>query len=115
METKRWINQAHPQTLLFGCFLLYFDAAIGLINVVLGGGASLLGLVLVLGAGAGAFGIANDQKWGYFLGVGVSVLSLLVLLVFGGLSNLFGLMFAVAQVALLVHPMSREYQKIWFH
>ena len=114
MDTQRWINQAHPQTLLFATFLLYFDAFFAALNLLLGGGASLLGLLIAGSSVAAGFGIANDRNWGYYLGVGVSAIGLLLLLVFTGLGNFLGLMFAVAQVALLVHPQSREYQRIWF-
>ena len=74
-----------------------------------------IAIALAVGAAAAGYGIANDKNWGYFLGVGVSVISLLFLvLAFGLLGNPLGLMFAVAQLALLLHPMSRNYQKTWF-
>ena len=63
--------------------------------------------------------MANGKKWGYGLALGVAVLRLVVLL--GGSSidvvlrvHTIELMFAVALLALLLHPQSREYQKIWF-
>jgi F-type H+-transporting ATPase subunit c len=53
VETQRWINQSHPQTLLMGTYLLYFRGGFALLRLLLGG-ASLLGLVLAGGAiGAG--------------------------------------------------------------
>ncbi|MDQ3106428.1 MAG: hypothetical protein M3Q68_01295 [Actinomycetota bacterium] len=113
METQRWTNKSHPQTLLFATYLLYFDAFFGALNILLGGRLSLLGLLLAAGSAAAGFGIANDRKWGYYLGVAVSGLALALLLL-SGLGNVLGLMFAVAQLALLLHPMSRDYQKIWF-
>jgi hypothetical protein len=115
VETQRWINQRHPQTLLFATYLLYFDAFFGLLNVVLGGGLDPIGLGLAVGSAAAGYGIANDRNWGYFLGVGVSVVSLLFLvLAFGLMGNPISLMFGIAQLALLLHPMSRNYQKTWF-
>ena len=115
METQRWINQRHPQTLLFATYLLYFDAVFGVLNLVLGGGLNVIGLALAGGAAAAGYGIANDRNWGYWLGVGVSVIDLVFLvLVFGLLGNPISLMFGVAQLALLLHPMSRNYQKVWF-
>lgn len=108
METQRWINQSHPQTLLMGTYLLYFDGAFGVLRLLLGG-ASLLGLALAGGAIAGGYGIANDRNWGYVLGVAVSALGILL-----SLGSIIGLIFAVAQLALLLHPMSRNYQKTWF-
>ena len=108
METQRWINQSHPQTLLMGTYLLYIDAFFGVLNVLLGG-FSPIAVVLAGGAGAAGYGIANDRNWGYYLGIGVSALGVLF-----NLGNILGLMFAVAQIALLLHPMSRNYQKVWF-
>ena len=118
METQRWINQRHPQTLLFATYLLYFDAFFGILAILGGGGP--IEIAIAVGSGAAGYGIANDRKWGYWLGVAVSVLALVpyVLALLAGINILSGspinLMFAVAQFALLVHPMSRDYQKIWF-
>ena len=122
MQTRRWTNPSLPQTLQIAVFLLYIDAFFLFLN---GGVASPIGLVLLVATVAAGFGIANEKKWGYLLGVVVSVLALLpyLLLVFtsaGGLGRLFdldvliALVFPVAQFALLVHPQSREYQKVWF-
>ncbi len=119
METRRWINQSHPQTLLFATYLLYFDAVFGVLGA-LGAGLSPILLGIALASAGAAYGIANDRKWGYWLGVVVSGLALLpyVFALARGVNILGGspinLMFAVAQFALLVHPMSRNYQKLWF-
>ena len=68
-----------------------------------------------------AFGIANEKKWGYGLAVAAAVLQVAVHLprlgIGGALTNfnpLLSLMFDGALVALLLHPMSRNYQRIWF-
>lgn len=108
METQRWINQSHPQTLLMGTFLLYIEAFFGVVSVLLGG-FLLFGAVLAAGAAAAGYGIANDRNWGYYLGIAVSALGVLF-----NLGNMLGLIFAIAQIALLLHPMSRNYQKVWF-
>lgn len=108
METQRWVNQSHPQTLLMGTYLLYFDAFFDVLAALMGG-FSLILVVLAAGAGAAGYGIANDKNWAYYLGIGVSALGVLF-----SLGNILGLMFAVAQLALLLHPMSRSYQKVWF-
>lgn len=108
METQRWINQSHPQTLLMGTYLLYFDGAFGVLRLLLGG-VSLFGLAIAGGAIAGGYGIANDRNWGYVVGVAVSAVGVLL-----SLGNIVGLIFAIAQLALLLHPMSRNYQKTWF-
>jgi succinate dehydrogenase hydrophobic anchor subunit len=97
---------------------LYFDAFFGLLGIL--GGAGPIAIAIAVGSGAAGYGIANDRKWGYWLGVAVSAVALLpyVLALVQGINILSGspvnLMFAVAQFALLVHPMSRNYQKVWF-
>ena len=76
-----------------------------------------LGFLLVVGSAAGAYGIANERKWGYGLGVAMSFLPFILRLLAGqSLSggSIINLMFEVALVALLLHTMSREYVRIWF-
>ena len=41
-----------------------------------------------------------------------TVINLVVFVLGGG--NLISLLFAIALVALLLHPQSRDYQRIWF-
>ena len=117
MNNNRWFNQSLPQTLQIGVLLLYFNAVITLLNgAVLG-----IGLLLIIGFVAGGYGIANEKKWGYFVGLASGVVQVLLLVGFFGLGRIFGdigllldFMFDVALVALLAHPMSRDYQRIWF-
>lgn len=120
METRRWVNQAQPQTLYIAVILLYLEAGLA---VLFGQIGSIIGVALVVAAVAAGYGIANERKWGYWVGLAVAVFGLypyaLVLLA-GQLGLLFdvriliGLAFAVAKFALLVHPQSRDYYKIWF-
>ena len=120
METRRWTNPTQPQTLQIAVFLLYINAVFG----VLFGEIFFLfpvGLAIVVAQAAGGFGIANEKKWGYWLGVSVAGLSVLLILMFSGgvgsilnFGTLLQLMFPVALFLLLVHPMSRDYQRIWF-
>ena len=116
MEGRRFVNQTQPQTLQIAVFLLYINAFFLLVR---GGFASPLGIVLIAaGVGAG-FGISNEKKWGYGLGVAMSFFPLIYgYLYYGGLrgifSDLIGLAFEIALVALLLHPQSRDYQRIWF-
>ena len=66
---------------------------------------------------AAGYGISNQKKWGYALGVAMAVLPfVLQLLVLHSLFavGLITLMFEIALLALLLHPQSREYQRIWF-
>lgn len=119
METQRWINQTQPQTLVIAVFLMYFDAAFAVLGVLFGTFIGLVTLVELSGIAAG-WGIANERKWGYWLGIGIAAFGLLpyVLYLMGGgdifNANPIGLLFAIAKFALLVHPQSRDYQRIWF-
>ena len=115
MQTRRWTNASQPQTLQIAVFLLYISAAF---DVLFGGFHPIVLAIAAANVGAG-YGIANERKWGYLLGVGVAsiaVLPYVFWLVAGGLSTtlIISAMFPVAMFALLVHPQSRDYQRIWF-
>lgn len=116
MADHKWIDKSQPQTLQAAVFLAYFNAALAVVTfLVLRAGLSLM-LVLLAGA---AYGIANERRWAYWAAVVLSCLYLLgQLIVFvsgGGLGGLLNLVFAVVLVALLLHPMSRHYEQVWFH
>ncbi len=125
METRRWTNPSQPQTLYIATFLLYMEAVL---QIIFGGLVSLLGplfvIAYVVGGVAGGLGIANEKRWGYRLGVAAAVVGLLpigLIILHSGVGAIFSLplilnaLFPVALFALLLHPMSREYQKIWFN
>ncbi len=111
MNDFRWFDPHQPQTLQVATFLLYARGVFALLG---------FSLVLVVLYGAAAIGLANSKKWGYV----VSLVAAFLPFVFipfdpgGVLSslqfNVIGLMFDIALVALLLHPMSRDHQKIWF-
>jgi cobalamin biosynthesis protein CobD/CbiB len=113
METRRWTNPTQPQTLQIAVFLLYFDAIFG----ALGGLLRPLTLAAAAGSAGAGYGIANDRRWGYTLGLVMAFFPFVFRLALG--ASLLGfsvinLMFEVALVALLLHPQSRDYQRIWF-
>jgi hypothetical protein len=118
-EPTRWINQSQPQTLYMAQVLLYIQAVM---TALFGGLASVLGLVIIAASVGSAFGIANERKWGYLLGLaftGLRVALLGVALVIdpGLIFDVYFLIAAVVPVALfalLMHAQSREYQRIWF-
>lgn len=125
MSQRRWFNPNVPQTLYIAQFLLYFDAFWMLLGVMFGGGLGLLGLLALAAYVYGAYGIANELKRGYQVAVLASFLPLalrLVVFLFGDASigfvlfsdNVLNVIFEYALIALLLHPMSREHQKIWF-
>jgi len=100
-------------------FLLYINAVCDLV-LAFGPITIVLATIQV----AAGFGIANEKRWGYILGVAVASLAVLLFVLlplifdFGAILSLpflLNALFPVALFALLLHPMSREYQKIWFH
>ena len=122
---RRWTNPHQPQTLQIAVLLLYIRAVLGLL---LGGSiyAAFWGLEVNLLASvamvAGALGIANEKRWGYRLAVGVTMLGLVPLAVWlldspavlMELRFIMVALFPIAQVLLLLHPMSRQHQRVWF-
>ena len=120
MEPRVWVNPRQPQTLYIAQMLMYFRGGIALVfGLLFGSSLTVFSLLFAVGNVVAAFGIANERRWGYKLGVAVASLTLaiaLLLLVgsFGRLwSDLIGLLFDIALVALLLHPMSRGYQRYW--
>jgi hypothetical protein len=114
----RWVNPTQPQTLYGGTILCYIDAVFGLIFGVITINL-LLGLLTLVGLAVGGFGVANEKKWGYAVAVAAAVVQLAMLLVIFGINviafpQVLTLMFDGLLVGLLVHPMSRDYQRIWF-
>ena len=116
-----------PQTLYVAQFLLYFDAFWMLLGVLFGGGLGLLGVLALAAYVYGAYGIANELKRGYQVAIIASFLPLALRVVqfvagvpgadvgyvlFSG--SVLNVIFQYALIALLLHPMSREHQKIWF-
>lgn len=120
-EGRRWLNPTQPQTLQIGVMLLYLNAALGLISVIVGRGVGFFGLAIIATEVLGGYGIANERKWGYVVGLVAAFLPLvlLVLAIVAGANLVLGLgvigvIFQIALVALLLHPQSREYERIWF-
>ena len=116
METRRWLNPSQPQTLQIAVFLLYIDAALLVLRGAIFAG---LGLLLIAGNIAGGYGIANERRWGYGVAVATAFFWPILRFAIGGVDAVFGiglinLMFEIALIALLLHPQSREYQRIWF-
>jgi hypothetical protein len=125
METRRWTNPSQPQTLYLAVVLFYINAVMSLIfgNAV----SSVFGFIgviaFIVGSVAAGLGIANEKKWGYILGVATAAFQLVPFVlaialdgvgVVFNLSYLIAVLFPIVLFALLVHPMSRDYQRIWF-
>jgi len=118
VNERKFLNQSQPQTLVLGTLLLYVNAVFGVIFGVVATSV-VLGLITIIGLAIGGYGIANEWKWGYAVGVTAAGLQLLMLLaVFGSeileFPVIITLLFDGALVGLLLHPESRSYQRIWF-
>lgn len=98
-------------------FLLYANAVLSVLFAP-SGFSLLLGIA---GAVAG-YQIANERRWGYRLGVAVAGLrvALLLFVILANLTELDNIVFAInlifpaALFLALVHPLSSEYQRLWF-
>ena len=115
MRTRRWFPTQQPQTLQIAVALLYWNAFLSLFFGAISHGFGRLLLLVIVAEVAGAFGIANERKWGFIIAVAVAA-ALLVITLSSGLfaGGLLNLVFQIALVALLLHPMSRAYYKVWF-
>ncbi|MFN8036608.1 MAG: hypothetical protein U0V73_11790 [Acidimicrobiia bacterium] len=122
MNERTFFNPHMAQTLVSLQMLLYLNAAFALLGALSGAGPLAL-LVVAAFAGA-AYGIANEQRWGYYLSIAVVVLVFGLMLLYlaqgGSVTTLLGfpgileVMFDVVLAVLVFHPQSREYQRIWF-
>ncbi|MEX0768568.1 MAG: hypothetical protein WD029_08865 [Microthrixaceae bacterium] len=139
MSKRRWYNPNVPQTLAIAQMLLYLDAFWLVLAVLFGsqqsaiGSGGLIGTLIGVGGIAayvyGASGIANEEKRGYQIAVFAAFIPLLrriVLVVLAGASifgnlgfiflagNVLNVMFEYALIGLLLHPMSRNHEKVYF-
>ena len=121
MEPRVWVNRHQPQTLYIAQLLMYFQGGLGLLFTVIGARA-LTPYTLVIAAGklTAAYGIANEMRWAYKLGVVIAALPILVLLLLAVTNDVgwlwadpIGLLFDIALLALLLHAHSRSYQRYW--
>ena len=116
MANTQWLDRSHPQTLYLANMLLYINAVWWVLYLFLGN--ALFG-VLAVGAIFAGLGLANEKKAGYWGAIAVAVLNLLVLLDWffqspASIGIVISLMFAIVLLALLLHPMTRSYERIWF-
>jgi hypothetical protein len=112
VQTRRWFDPRQPQTLQIATMMLYFHAAFSILDLISGRAPLLLP---ALAGAVGASGMANERKWGYQVATIAAVARLALPFVLGGPGeSIFGFMLAIAVVALLLHPQSRDYQRIWY-
>lgn len=118
MQSRRWVNRAQPQTLYIAVMLLYLGAAFLMFDMLRFGTFPLIFLGVVAGQVVAGYGVANEKKWGYWLAIGMAILPFALRFYYLGnpleAANVVNLMIEIALVALLLHPQSREYQRIWF-
>ncbi|MDA0369865.1 MAG: hypothetical protein O3B19_03620 [Actinomycetota bacterium] len=138
LDPRRWFDRMQPQTLQIATWLLYlngFFAFVGLLDrsdwigyarVSKGSLGLVVGLVVVAAHVLSGFLMANDRRLGYRFGL-VAAFSPFALrfwvladLPFVGLwdkvtgRNTISFLFEVALCALLLHPQSREHQRLWY-
>ena len=118
MASRRFLNPAQPQTLVIAVYLLYLNAVFLLFALLVEGAFPPLYVALVVGGLVAGYGISNEFKWAYLLGIAMAILPFIVRFLDNGnplaSPSLINLMFEIALVALLVHPQSRDYQRLWF-
>ena len=115
MNPHRFLNQSQPQTLVNATLLCYFEAVFALLD---GFGYAPL-MIIAVGLGAGGYGIANEFKWGYTVAAGAGILNAALWVYFYridvlGFPQVVSFAFAIVLVVLVLHPTSRDYQRIWF-
>ncbi len=122
---NQWINRSHPQMLYIATVLCYFQAIMGtlpLLGLRVGGliaNDPWIYLFILVGLAAGGVGIANDKKWGWYLGLSAAIVQIAMFFVIFhlewlGSELIVGFIFDIALVGLLAHSQTREYVKIWF-
>ncbi|HYA44383.1 MAG TPA: hypothetical protein VED59_02170 [Acidimicrobiales bacterium] len=116
MANTQWLDRSHPQTLYMATVLLYVNAVFWAIAILLGVPWALIPAVAAMLAG---LGLANEKRLGYWGALAIATIDLLYFLyaILVGLASLglvINLLFAVVLFALLVHPMTRNYERIWF-
>lgn len=140
MPQTRWYNPHLPQTLAIAQILLYINAVFAFLYDVVAARDGMPGIVRLLHVASvaayvfGGWGIANERKLGWqvglaaaftpfvlrFIDIQISVGSFVsggekiryALGLSGG--GLLNTVFDIALIALLLHPMSKDHQKIWF-
>jgi len=138
LNPRKWFDRMQPQTMQIATWLLYLNGFFALISfmdkrdwigcarVDKGAFGNLIGILVVGSFIGGGFLMANDRKIGYKLAVVAAfspfALRIWVLWSYSGYSTLdkitgndtIGFIFEAALCALLLHPHSREHQRVWY-
>ena len=114
MNDKRWFNPNLPQTLVNAQLLCYIEAVFTLL-------AGALFSPVAIGLAAGAFGIANERKWGWWTASAAACAQVILLIVALGADVLrfpvvLNFVFDVALAALLIaSARARTRTALWTH
>jgi hypothetical protein len=113
---RHWFPARQPQTLQIAALLLYWSAFLGLVSGLLVGGSGHYALILAVAEGVGAYGIANERRWGYVVALLAAAIPLVLLVAVAGLlsAGILAVIFQIALVALLLHSRSRDYFRLWY-
>lgn len=116
MQSTQWLNRTLPQYLYGATILLYLN---GVLGALFGWLFSPIGIALIAGHVGAGYGISNERKWGYQLGVAMAFAPMAIRFIFGGFgsiltTNLVGFLFEIVLIVLLLHDESRSHQRIWF-
>ena len=137
LNRRKWLDRMQPQTLQIATWLLYISSFFGFVELVDGGGVLhyfrnryafgfVFGLAVIATYVAGGFLMANERKIGWRISVVAAISPFFLTFMaytqigaslryrlFG--ASLVSFAFDVALLALLLHPQSREHQRIWYH
>ena len=135
LDTRKWIDRMHPQTLAIATFLLYIDAVFALLGFIdrnnefgllrtMGGIYVLFALAAIVSFPLGGFLMANGKLLGWYVAVGASftpfISRLLIAMEYDASlrfiltgSGTLSFLFEAALVALLLHGMTRSYVRTW--
>ena len=138
LNPRKWFDRMQPQTMQIATWLLYLNGffalisfmdksdAIGFARLDKGALGSLIGLIVVASFIGGGYLMANDRKIGYKLALVAAfspfALRVWVLWSYSGYGILdkitgndtIGFIFEAALCGLLLHPQSREHQRLWY-
>ena len=137
IDSRKWFDRTQPQTLQIATWLLYINAFfavidlldtngwIGVARVRHGALGTFVGIAIIVAYVGGAFLMANERKIGYILAVVAAFSPFVIRLwllngtqfsIFDKITgnNTISFIFEIALCALLLHPQSRNHQRIWF-
>lgn len=136
-ERRKWFDRMQPQTLQIASWLLYINGFFALVELIDGGDVLhyfrqryslgfFFGLVVVAAYGVGSYLMANERRLGWKISLGAAASPFVLTFVaytqldapwryrlFG--ASFLSFAFDAALLALLLHPQSREHQRIWYH